>query len=76
MLFTKGLCGVRIYYDGELIGESEPCFANESMPIKIPQNDMNIEVDITTRYEVRQDAIDGKHYLFADGVRVCEVEVK
>lgn len=73
MLYTKGLCGVKIYCDDELIGESSICHSNKSVPIKISQNDMSIDLNITTKYEFEQDIESGRWYLYADGVRVCEV---
>lgn len=73
MLYTKGLCEVKIYYGDELIGESPVCYSNEPVPIKISQNDMSMELNITTKYEFEQDAESGRWYLYADGVRVCEV---
>lgn len=73
MFYTKGLCGVKIYCGDELISESSICYSNKPAPIKISQNDMSIELNITTRYEFEQDAESGRWYLYADGVRVCEV---
>lgn len=73
MLFTKGVCGVKIYDGDKLIGESPVCYSNEPMPIKIFQNDIDVILDILTRYEIRRDKTDSKQYLFADGVKICEV---
>ena len=73
MSFIKGLRAVRIYYDDELIGKSEPCYVNEPMMIKIPQRDIDIEMKISTNYIIKQNAEDDKWYLYADGVKVCEV---
>ena len=72
VLYTKGLCGVKIYCGDELIGESPVCYSNEPVPIKISQNDISMELKITTKYEFEKDAESGKWYLYADGVKVCE----
>ena len=72
VLYTKGLCRVKIYCGDELIGKSPVCYSNDSVPIKISQNDISMELKITTKYESEQDAESGKWYLYADGVRVCE----
>lgn len=72
MLYTKGLRGVKIYCSDELIGESSICHSNEPVPIKISQNDISMELKITTKYEFEKDAESGKWYLYADGVKVCE----
>lgn len=72
MLFTKGICEVKIYDGDKLIAESPVRYSNEFMPIKIPQNDIDVILDILTHYEIRQDETDGKRYLFADGVKICE----
>ena len=73
MLYTKGLRGVKIYCGDEMIGESPVCYSNEPVPIKISQNDMSIDLNITTNYEFEQDVESGKWYLYADGIRVCEI---
>ena len=73
VLYTKGLRGVKIYCSDELIGESSICHSNELVPIKISQNDMSIDLNITTNYEFKQDVESGKWYLYADGIRVCEI---
>lgn len=64
MFYTKGLCGVKIYCGDE---------SDEPVPIKISQNDMSIDLNITTNYEFEQDVESGKWYLYADGIRVCEI---
>ena len=51
MFYTKGLRGVKIYCGDELIAESPVRYTNESVPIKISQNDMSIDLNITTNYE-------------------------
>lgn len=76
MFYIKGLCEVKIYCGDELIGESPVRYSNESVPIKISQNDISIDLNITTNYDVKQDAESGKWYLYADGIRVCEVFLK
>ena len=72
MLYAKGLCRVKIYCGDELIGESPARYNNEPVPIKISQNDISMELKITTKYKFEQDAKSGKWYLYADDVRVCE----
>ena len=73
MLYTKGLCELKIYCGDELIAESPVCHSNEPVPIKISQNDMSIDLNITTNYEFEQDVESGKWYLYGDGIRVCEI---
>ena len=65
MFYTKGLRGVKIYCGDELIGESPVCYSDEP--------DMSIDLNITTNYEFEQDVESGKWYLYADGIRVCEI---
>ena len=72
MFYTKGLCGIKIYCGDDLIGESPIYYSNAPVPIKISQNDISMELNITTRYEFEQNAESGRWYLYADGVRVCE----
>lgn len=73
MFYTKGLRGVKIYCCDELIGESSICHSNKPVSIKISQNDMSMELNITTKYEFGQDVESGKWYLYDDGIRVCEI---
>lgn len=73
MFYTKGLCEVKIYCGDELIAESPAYHSNEPVPIKISQNDMSIDLNITTNYEFEQDVESGKWYLYADSIRVCEI---
>ena len=73
MLYAKELCGIKIYCDDELIGESPVCYSNKPVPIKISQNDISMELNITTKYEFKQNIESGRWYLYADGIRVCEI---
>ena len=63
MFYTKGLRELKIYCGDELIGESPVCYSNEPVPIKISQNDMSIDLNITTNYEFEKQLLtDMRHH--------------
>ena len=63
---------VKLYNDDKLIAELHNCFSYEIKPRTITQHDIDIAMRITTHYDFKQDTENGKWYLYADGVRVCE----
>ena len=73
MRYVAETGNVKFYNGDKLIAESHNCFSHEIKPITITQHDIDIAMRSTTHYDVKQDIESGKWYLYADGVRVCDV---